>query len=94
MSEKTAELYTLVLKRILEVLDNKFPGEQCAVRLMISDFELAILSSMKETFPNGRARGCWFHFAQVWAKNISHLKRSLLLTARYSYCIQIFTGYL
>ena len=25
---KTAELYTLILKRILQILDDKFPGEQ------------------------------------------------------------------
>ena len=65
MSEKTTDLYTAVLRRIMEVFHQKFPEADCSVSLMISDFEQAILSSTQTTFPTGRARGCWFHFAQI-----------------------------
>lgn len=32
---------------------------------MISDYEEALLNNMQQAFPDGRARGCWFHYGQV-----------------------------
>lgn len=69
MSSKTGELYRLVMQFIVEEVGRIAPGNY-SVRLMISDFEEAILNTMQETFPEGRARGCWFHYGQVY-----HLKR-------------------
>ena len=66
MTDKSAELYSLVLNRIKEVMNEASPGEGTAVGLVVSDFEEAILSSMGRAFPGARTRGCWFHFGQVW----------------------------
>ncbi len=65
MSCKTESLYTLALKKVLEIFEERFPGLQCLPSLMISDFEQPILKSMETVFPSGKSRGCWFHFAQV-----------------------------
>ncbi len=65
MTDKTAELYTLVLNRILAVMNEASPGEGTAVELVVSDFEEAILSSLGTAFPGARKRGCWFHYGQV-----------------------------
>ena len=35
------------------------------IKLVISDFEAAILGSMGAAFPWTRPRGCWFHYAQA-----------------------------
>jgi len=64
MSSKTTELYRMVMAFIINETRRTVPGDFC-VRLMISDFEEAILNVMQETFPEGRARGCWFHYGQV-----------------------------
>lgn len=66
MTEKTAALYRLVMQRIMEVAAT-VPGEDFPAEVMVSDFEIAIMSTMEETFPNGRVRGCWFHFGQVFS---------------------------
>lgn len=65
MSEKTEELYQMVLSNIIEAFRQHNPDEDPVVQLMISDFEQAILSAMAATFPEARSRGCWFHFGQV-----------------------------
>ena len=65
MTDKTLELYQLVMANITEILNDLDHEEGFAVELMISDFEAAIISSMQMTFPNGRARGCWYHYGQV-----------------------------
>ncbi len=64
MTHKTSELYKLVIENILSLLRRTAPGNT-AVRLMISDYEDAILNNMQLAFPEGRARGCWFHYGQV-----------------------------
>ena len=69
MSGKTQELYGLVMQNIMAAVQQAAPGEN-SVRLMVSDYEEAILNTMRATFPNGRERGCWFHFGQVsWLFN-------------------------
>jgi hypothetical protein len=65
MSEKTLDLYNAVLQKLLQILEESYPGEGIAARLVISDFEEAILKSMQATFPRARVRGCWFHYGQV-----------------------------
>ena len=65
MTEKTAELYNLVMQRFLEVVRETVPGEGFQIELCVSDFEEAILGSMHRAFPLARSRGCWFHFGQV-----------------------------
>ncbi len=69
MTDKTQELYTLVLQRILEVMNEASPGEGTAAELVISDYEEAILSSFGIVFPGARVRGCWFHYGQVRLDN-------------------------
>lgn len=65
MSDKTLDLYNAVMAKILSIMEEAHPGDRFSVKLLISDFEEAILKSMKGAFPNARARGCWFHYGQV-----------------------------
>ena len=65
MTGETEILYDVIFEKIVEVLDRDIPSVVMAISLMVSDFEKAILSSIQRVFPNGRARGCWFHFGQV-----------------------------
>jgi hypothetical protein len=65
MTEKTEALYTLVLGRIIEVLNELTGGVPATIISMIADFEYAILNAMETTFPAGHSRGCWYHFGQV-----------------------------
>lgn len=64
MTDKTEALYTAVLTRIKEIAQEVDPGE-FAVEVAISDFEEAIMNSMKSAFLNSDTRGCWFHYGQV-----------------------------
>ena len=64
MTSKSEQLYNAVLDRIKEVAQELDPGE-FAVEVAISDFEDAIMNSMKAAFPNSNSRGCWFHYGQV-----------------------------
>jgi hypothetical protein len=64
MTSKTTGLYERVIERIQAVANeiNLVPLEP---QLMISDYEIAILTAVAARFPNGRARGCYFHQSQV-----------------------------
>ncbi|KZR99283.1 Uncharacterized protein APZ42_004910 [Daphnia magna] len=65
MSNKTAELYRMAIDRILQILQEVNPGDNFEVEVLISDFELTIMGTMQQAFPNARSRGCWFHYAQA-----------------------------
>ena len=64
MTAKTAALYEQVIERIKSVAleTNRVSLEP---QLMISDYEIAILSAVSSKFPGGRARGCYFHQSLV-----------------------------
>ncbi len=67
MADKTEALHTctVALRRMMEIFEELHPNLVVQPTLMISDYEQAILSATQTVFPTGRARGCWFHFAQV-----------------------------
>lgn len=85
MSNKSAALYHAVMDRILEILREMDPDDDnFAVELMISDFEEAIMGAMQRAFPNARARGCWFHFAQVCYNQTTHFTSYIILKTFFS----------
>lgn len=57
MTEKTLDLYNMVMAKIIEVLNRIKNGGEFSVQLMISDFEAAILTSMETTSPMGELVG-------------------------------------
>lgn len=65
MTGRTELLYNAILGRILEVYRQHVQDPGFAVRLMISDYETAIMNAMVAAFPGAEARGCWFHYGQV-----------------------------
>ncbi|EFX71709.1 hypothetical protein DAPPUDRAFT_111401 [Daphnia pulex] len=69
MTGKVTALYELVIDRIKAVSAqvNVIPLEP---KLMISDYEIAILTAVAAKFPNGRARGCYFHQSQNCADDV------------------------
>jgi hypothetical protein len=69
MTAKTTGLYGRVIDRIKAVAAeiNRVPLEP---ELMVSDYEIAILTAVAAKFPNGRALGCYFHKSQVHFKTL------------------------
>jgi hypothetical protein len=64
MTAKTAALYEEVIERI-QAVSIESNRVRINPELMISDYEMAILTAVASKFPNGRARGCYFHQSQV-----------------------------
>ena len=44
------------MRRILDIVNTEFPGDEFAVDILISDFEDAILLAMETAFPRARSR--------------------------------------
>ena len=63
MSGKTQEPYELATNHVLLAVEARYVRPN--IRLMVSDYEIAILEAMETCFPGGRARGCYFHYGQV-----------------------------
>jgi hypothetical protein len=64
MTGKVTALYEFVIVRIKAVAA-QVNGMPLEPELMISDYEIVILTAVAAKFPNGRARGCYFHQSQV-----------------------------
>jgi hypothetical protein len=64
MTARTTAMYERIIERVksVAVQENRAPLEP---NLMISDYEVAILTAMGSQFPNARVRGCYFHQGQV-----------------------------
>ncbi|XP_057332080.1 uncharacterized protein LOC130671948 [Microplitis mediator] len=60
-SHRTAALYNSIFNWILQ----EAPEVRENLQTIVSDFEVALLSSVQVTIPWVRRRGCWFHFARV-----------------------------
>lgn len=41
------------------------PQLRANLRVVVSDFEKAILTATRRVFPQVQMRGCWFHFTRV-----------------------------
>lgn len=61
------KLFDLIVTKSNE-LGSKFLPE-----IIVIDFEQAIHSSVKESFPNSKIIGCRFHLAQAWYRKIGQL---------------------
>ena len=62
--KKKQSLYQKFIDHVISVVDNNV-GTRPNPELIMSDFELAILSSVTSRFPQSRVRGCFFHYSQV-----------------------------
>lgn len=60
-SRKTIAMYTAVW----EFVTRWAPELTNNLRVVVSDFERAILVSTRRMFPRIQLRGCWFHFTRV-----------------------------
>lgn len=55
-------MYNAIWKRIKELA----PNLEKNLEFIMSDYEVAAMSSMNENFPQSKIHGCWFHFNQVY----------------------------
>ena len=63
MQNKTEELYSTVLVKLIEIINDFCP------KMAISDFEKAPRNVFKRLIPGIQITGCWFHFTQaIWKK--------------------------
>ena len=63
MSGKTRQLYELAINRVLLAIEAQYVRPN--TRLMVNDYEIAILEAMETCFVGGRARVCYFHYGQA-----------------------------
>lgn len=67
MSKKTLKSYVAVFNELLTIAGNH--ELNLCPRRIICDFEMGIISAIKQCFPNTDLRGCLFHFGQIiWRK--------------------------
>jgi hypothetical protein len=65
MTNKTQALYESCLRRLMEVCQQE-TGRVPEPRLLVANYELAILQAMSSVFPTvGRARGCYYYSGSV-----------------------------
>lgn len=64
MTNKTMELYSLTMQHIMKELQRADPGE-AAVRIVVSDYDNAMMSTMENVFPRANVRGSWMEIGQV-----------------------------
>ena len=61
LPNKRQETYTKVFRQLKQIKPALSPVS------VLSDFEQAIINSIKDCFPDTRIRGCFFHFSQcIW----------------------------
>ena len=59
MSRKTRELYSAVLRRVVELAPDFRPGQ------VQGDFEEATAGAFRDVFPGVQVVGCWFHYSRA-----------------------------
>ena len=67
MTGKSGALYKAVFKKIKEELPDSVNP-----KMVMCDFEAALLNGLKEIFPEADVTGCWFHFSQCIFKHTVH----------------------
>ena len=65
MTTKKQRLYEEIIYFVVNLAEEMF-DEKIQPSLIMSDFEVAILSAMASKFPTARVKGCWFHYVAEW----------------------------
>ena len=78
----TRRLHIRVLQALLDALT-----QPLAVQALISDFEAALWSAVRDVFPGDAQRGCEFHFSQAVWRNVQSvgLQSAYAKHRRYSF---------
>lgn len=66
MNQKNQEYYEFILRIIIKI--SKKYNINIKPQFIISDFELSEINAIKNSFPNSRIIGCWFHYSQAIQK--------------------------
>lgn len=61
MNRRTTAIYRAIFQRLKQLA----PDLENALRTTMSDFEAAIVASIRAEFPNCQVTACDFHFKQV-----------------------------
>ncbi|XP_057325513.1 uncharacterized protein LOC130667722 isoform X2 [Microplitis mediator] len=69
-SSRTTSMYTAVWDFIIERANNI----QNSLQYVITDFEAAIISSIRASFPLARIRGCWLHCIRAMTRKWNNLR--------------------
>lgn len=67
LAHKTERTYVSLFQRIKSFMID------CRVEIIMSDFERAVVSAVKQTFPNVIHKGCYFHFVQCLYRKVCAL---------------------
>lgn len=96
MTGKVESLYDLVFDQMVRKLNTLIPGDNTSVRLMVSDFEFAIINSSKrgrDSCSTRKSQGSWFHFGQVFFAFIPiYLYAIMILTISFLILYNLWSG--
>ena len=94
MSNKSERLYTIVLDNVLKILKLFNIDINSITNLMMSDFEIALRNSIKNSFPQAILDGCFFHYSKLLWKYAKRLglcsKNNLKKTKLFIFLLKIF----
>lgn len=67
LAHKTVRTYVSLFQKLKSFMIN------CSVEIIMSDFELAVVSAVRRVFPNVIHKGCYFHFMQCLYRKVCTL---------------------
>ena len=65
MTRKTRKLYDAVLQSMKEAYKEVAPEGRIRIKLVVTDYEQAMMGAFRKAFPEASVEGCWFHYGQV-----------------------------
>ena len=68
MTRKTENLYDAVFKSMLDAYEEMHPEDNIRIRLVVTDYESALMNALRRAFPKASIEGCWFHYGQVCSR--------------------------
>ena len=67
LTGKTQQHYDTVFQVLVTEMRRVRPNNPIMIRMIVSDFETAVITSVQNAFPGARVGGCYFHFVQnLW----------------------------
>ena len=67
LTGKTQQHYDMVFQTLVREMRRVRPNNPISIRMIVSDFETAVITSVQNAFPGARVGGCHFHFVQsLW----------------------------
>ena len=77
LTGKTQQHYDLLFQNLIIEMRRVRPNNPINVRLVVTDFETAVITSVQNAFPGIQVGGCYFHFVQSLWRHVQTLGLSV-----------------